>query len=458
MTAAALRVEDGAGLTAIAERAVDTTLEVLRDLLGDYSPREFAVRLWDGTTWEPEAGREARFTLVLKQPWALRAFRRGPSEVALAETYLHGGIDFEGDIEAIFPVADHLLVERPPSARAKLRQAGRLRSLPPVANRDERVPARLDGRRLSLTRARAAASYHYDLSSEFFGLFLDPALLYSCAYFERDDESVDVAQERKLDYVCRKLRLRPHERLLDLGCGWGGLAVHASRQHGAQVLALTISAGQAGFARDRVAREGLGDRVRVEVRDYRELDDAECFDKVASVGMFEHVPAVQLQDYFERVHRLLRPGGVFLNHGITRPVDQPPRRGPSFMVSYVYPDVELKPLSTTLHAAERAGFEVRDVESLREHYVPTLRQWLARLEGHRDEAVRLVGEVWFRIFRLYLAGAVHGFRTGRVNVHQALLVKPHPDGSSGFPLGRADWYGSVAEPEDAERAGAGVNA
>jgi cyclopropane-fatty-acyl-phospholipid synthase len=422
------------------ERAARSTFDALRELLADYSPRDFAVRLWDGTTWSPDDGYDARFTLVLSQPGALRAFVGTPSELALAEAYIRGAIDFEGDLEAIFEVADHILVGRRPNARATLRHARRVRHVPPLREVDGRAPARLRGRPLSLGRTRAAARYHYDLSNEFFALFLDPALLYSCAYFERPDESVDLAQERKVDYVCRKLRLRPGERLLDVGCGWGGLSVHAAQRYGAQVLAITVSEEQARFARDRVERETLSERVRVEVRDYRELDDGWRFDKVASIGMFEHVPEKALRDYFERVHRLLRPGGVFLNHGITRPIDQAPRRGPSFMLSYVYPDAELKPLSTTLRAAELAGFEVRDVESLREHYVPTLRQWLARLEAEREGAVRLVGEVAFRIFRLYLAGSIYGFRTGRVNVHQALLTKPHADGSTELPLQRADWY------------------
>jgi cyclopropane-fatty-acyl-phospholipid synthase len=422
------------------DRAAGRSLAFLQELLGGYRPRDFAVRLWDGTTWAPEAGAKARFTLVLCHAGALRALLGPPSELALAEAYLRGDFELEGEVEAAFGIADYLLVERSSSRAATVRQAARLLSLPTNGRPPgEHAPARLRGPRFSLGRDREAVTYHYDRSNEFFALWLDVRMVYSVGYFESPDESLEAAQERKLDYVCRKLRLRPGERLLDIGCGWGALVVHAAERYGVEALGVTLSENQAAVARERIERAGVGHRCRVEVRDYREVA-GEAFDKLASVGMFEHIPAEGLGDYFAHAWRLLRPGGAFLNHGIARPLDQPQRRGRSFVTAYVYPDAELTPVSTVLRLAEAAGFEVRDVESLREHYPLTLRAWLRRLEASKEAAVRAASEVTYRIFRLYLAGSAHGFATGRLNVYQSLLLRPH-EGRSGLPLTREDWYG-----------------
>lgn len=421
-------------------RAAELTLELLGDLLADYGPRDFAVRLWDGATWEPSDGKPERFTLVLRHPGALRRMFVPPNELGLAEAYLYDDFDIEGDIEAIFPVADHLLVEHPPSAVDRVRHARRLLRLPARERGAVDGGAELSGRRHSLARDRQAISYHYDRSNEFFASFLDPELVYSCAYFEREDEDLETAQRRKLDYLCRKLRLRPGDRLLDIGCGWGALVRHAAREYGADAVGITLSANQAELAQERIRVDGLADRCRVELRDYRELQEPERFDKIVSVGMFEHVSESVLPEYFRRAFGLLRPGGVFLNHGISRPVDQPQRRGPSFVQRYVFPDGELVPISRALAVGEDAGFEVRDVESLREHYVLTLRRWVRRLEGAHEEAVRAADEVSYRVFRLYMSGSAHGFRTGRLSVHQTLFAKPERDGRSRLPLTRADWY------------------
>jgi cyclopropane-fatty-acyl-phospholipid synthase len=421
-------------------RANDVTLAVLADLLGDYRPRDFGVRLWDGSRWDPEPGQPERFTLVLRHPGALRRMFLRASELTLAEAYIYGDYEIEGSLEGVFPLADYLLVERPPSARARARLARRLVQLPA----DGRAPSEtravaLSGERHSLGRDRQAVSYHYDRSNEFFAVFLDRELVYSCAYFESEDEDLETAQRRKLDYLCRKLRLREGERLLDVGCGWGGLIRHAVRNYGVEAVGITLSARQAELATERIAADGSSDRCRVELRDYRELDETASFDKLVSVGMFEHVAEDVLPGYFAQAWRLLRPGGAFLNHGISRPVDQPARRGPSFLQKYVFPDGELVPVGTAALLAEEAGFEVRDVESLREHYVLTLRHWLRRLEAGHDAAVQAADEVSYRVWRLYMSGSVHGFRTGRVNVHQTLFVKPD-EGRSGLPLTRADWY------------------
>jgi cyclopropane-fatty-acyl-phospholipid synthase len=421
-------------------RGSEATLALLADLFSDYHPRDFAVRLWDGATWEPEPGQEARFTLVVNTPTALRALLRHPDELALAEAYVYGDLDFEGDLEAVFRAADHLLVEKKWSTRSRLRAARHLVTL--SSNGARTAPpqrARLGGRRFTLARDRKATNFHYDRSNEFFALWLDERMLYTTAYFASPDETLERAQEAKLDYICRKLRLKRGERLLDIGCGWGALVVHAAERYGAEVVGITLSEEQAAWARERVERAGVADRGRVEIVDYRELEGAETFDKIAAVGMFEHVPHAQLSQFFGAAWRLLRPRGLFLNHAIARPLLQPPRRGRSFMGSYVYPDAELKAISVSLGAAEEAGFEVRDVESLREHYPPTLREWLRRLEESRAAVIAGTDETTYRVFRLYLAGSVHGFVTGRLNVYQSLLAKPE-NGVAGLPLQREDLY------------------
>jgi cyclopropane-fatty-acyl-phospholipid synthase len=265
-------------------------------------------------------------------------------------------------------------------------------------------------------------------------------MVYSCGYFQSETDDLEAAQDHKLDYICRKLRLKPGQRLLDLGCGWGGLLVHAGRRFGATTTGITLSQPQADLAEARIAVAGLSDRCRVLVQDYRELDGGDCHDALASVGMFEHVGEALLPEYFARAHRLLKPGGVFLNHGIASRASEEPHHGPGFSETYVFPDGELLPINVTLRAAEGAGFEVRDVECLREHYALTLRHWVRRLEACHEDALAYVDEPTYRVWRLYMAGAAHAFATGRHNVYQTLLAKPDDVGRSSLPLTRADWY------------------
>ena len=296
----------------------------------------------------------------------------------------------------------------------------------------------MSGELHSPQRDRQAVTYHYDLPSEFYALWLDSRMAYSCAYFRTPNDDLDTAQQNKLEYLCRKLRLRRGDRLLDIGCGWGSLVTYAAAVHGAQVLGVTLSEPQAEWARRQIRALGLEERCRVEVRDYRDFDSGDSFDKIVSVGMFEHVGRSKLKEYFQKVWALLRPGGVFLNHGIAYSASYR-RRGPSFTDRYVFPDGDLVPVNTALQAAEESSFEVRDVESLREHYALTLRRWLARLESHAEEARRLAGDTTYRIYRIYLAGAAHAFRRARLNLYQILLAKP-VQGETGLPLTREDWY------------------
>jgi cyclopropane-fatty-acyl-phospholipid synthase len=426
--------------------ATERTFRLLDDVFGSGPDVDVAVRLWDGTAWRPNGAGKPRATVLLRHPGALRAMLWPPTELTLAEAYLHDDFDVEGDLEAVFPLADTLT--RPftrtsgrPGFREGLHLAQRVFELPapPQPGGAGRGPAVLRGLEHSAERDRAAVTYHYDLSNDFFRLFLDQRMVYSCAYFEREDASLDQAQEAKLDLLCRKLRLRDGERLLDVGCGWGALVLHAVERYGVQALGITLSEPQAELARRRIRAAGLGRRAAVEVRDYRELDEPDGFDKIVSVGMFEHVGAALLPEYFRCAATLLRPGGVFLNHGIARLGAARRGLGSSFVGRYVFPDGELVPLAVTVGAAEGAGLEVRDVENLREHYTLTLRQWVANLERNHEAAVAAAGQEAYRVWRLYMAGSAHAFATGRLAIHQILLAKADR-GRAGLPLTREDWY------------------
>lgn len=426
------------------ERSPDSTVSkcllILEEAFRELHPRNFAVRLWDGSVLPPEPGRPSRFTLVIRNPAALRTLFLSANELALGEAFIYGDIDIEGEIGCAFRLADHLVRHRPGMGE-RFRWARRLLSLP-AGNPSSRAVLRpkIDGTLHSADRDRKAVTYHYDLSNDFYALWLDRRMIYSCACFSAPSDGIDAAQERKLDLVCRKLRLRPGERFLDIGCGWGGLLIHAAGRYGVEGVGITLSGPQAELAGERIRESGLAGRCRVEVRDYRAMQGDGLFDKIASIGMVEHVGLSRLPDYFRQAFRLLRPGGAFLNHGIALNPAYPAPPGPSFSDSYIFPDGEILPLSAMLRAAEEEGFEVRDVECLREHYVLTLNRWRKRLEARGEEAKRIVGEVTCRAWRLYLAGAAHTFAEGRNSVHQALLVRPD-NGKSGLPLTREDWYG-----------------
>ena len=410
--------------------------EFLDAVFRDYPKHNFRFRLWDGTEWGAEI--HPQFTLVLKHPEAMRVMFSSPSELTLGEAYIHDDFDIQGDIEATFDLADYLLSEKC-SLWQSFDLNERLAKLPD----SDRLRAGLDlveleGKVHSRERDRHAIRYHYDLPAEFYALWLDRRMVYSCAYFGTTDDDLESAQVRKLDYICRKLRLRRGDRLLDIGCGWGGLIMHAAAHYGVESVGITLSVPQAIIARERLREAGLNDRCRVEVSDYRDIEHDQQYDKIVSVGMFEHVGEALLPEFFRRVWNLLRPGGVFLNHGIAHSATYL-RLGPSFVDGYVFPDGELVPISTSLRAAEQSGFEVRDVESLREHYALTLHHWVRRLENQADEARRITSDLTYRIWRLYMAGSAHGFRSNRLNVYQSLLAKPS-SGQSGLPLTRDDWY------------------
>ncbi len=425
---------------------VEHSLSFLQNLFDDYHPRNFNIRLWDGTTWHAEESQPAQFTLVIKNPGALRKMFWRTNELTLAEAYIYDDIDIEGSIEAALTMGNYLLSSRRGPGEA-LRLGLQLLRLPSGGGpRLGRQAARLSGACHSKERDRQAVSYHYDVSNAFYSLWLDDRMTYSCAYFNRPNDDLDTAQRQKLDYLCRKLRLRKGDRLLDIGCGWGGLLIHAAQNYGVETKGITLSRKQAEFANDRIRDARLVPQCRVDICDYRDISDSRGFNKIVSVGMFEHVGAGLLQKYFRKAWSLLKPGGVFLNHGIAVNAAKPAASGPSFTERYVFPDGELMPLSSALREAELRGFEVRDVESLREHYVLTLRNWLQRLEQRSGEARCVVDDATYRIWRLFMAAYAGGFETGRLNIYQTLFVKTN-NGESGLPLNRADWYEGLNHSE-----------
>lgn len=416
--------------------------------------RAFDVELWDGTvipaTLQPVTAR-----LVLRSDHALGRMLKLPLDMALGEAYLRGDFEIEGDAGTIAAVADDFDAAFTPGQVARLLQnvwTLRRHSGPAPAP----VTARLEGPQHSRERDRQAISYHYDVSNDFYRLWLDRRMVYSCAYFPAGTETLDQAQEAKLEYICRKLRLQPGERLLDIGCGWGGLAIYAAQHYGVQVLGVTLSEAQLHEGRARVAAAGLGHLVTLELRDYRDVlaggagqlgtgHSGGPFDKIASVGMAEHVGRRNMPAYFRAAYAALKPGGLMLNHAISDGIGQARvsnlLQSGNFARKYVFPDGELLPVWETLRHASDALFEVRDVENLREHYARTLEHWSAHLEAHRAEALAALGEQRFRLWRIYLGACVYYFRKGHLSIFQSLLARPHEDRSVALPPSRADLYG-----------------
>ncbi|MFF4311264.1 class I SAM-dependent methyltransferase [Streptomyces sp. 900105755] len=417
---------------------------VAEQVLG--APLPVRLRAWDGS----EAGPPGAPTLVVRNRRALRRMLFKPGELGLARAWVAGDLDIEGDLYGALAVMSGLIWERgedgrtlaqalrDPAVRAAVRELLKLAGppIPPAPPREEvRRRSHLHTRRSD----RQAISHHYDVGNDFYQLVLGPSMVYSCAYWE-EDGTLETAQRDKLELVCAKLGLSPGQRLLDVGCGWGSMAIHAAREHGVSVVGVTLSQEQAAFARKRVADEGLTDRVEIRVQDYRDVRDGP-YDAISSIGMAEHVGAERYLEYAENLYGLLKPGGRLLNHQIARR----PQRDESaydvdeFIDAYVFPDGELAPVGSTVTQLERAGFEVRDVESIREHYARTLRRWVANLEADWPRAVRLTSPGRARVWRLYMAASALAFEHNRIGVNQVLAVRTPDSGASGLPLRTRTW-------------------
>jgi cyclopropane-fatty-acyl-phospholipid synthase len=391
-----------------------------RELATALPERPFTVRFWDGTELPSTSGNGPAF--IVCSPVAAAHVLRAPGQLGLGRAYVSGALEVD-DLDAVLPLLDSFAAP-PLDGRAKLRlalaaaQAAGIRRPPPIPV----VELRPRGRRHSIERDRRSVRHHYDVSNDFFALFLDESMTYSCAFFSRDGSSLEAAQRAKLELVCTKLGLRAGQRVLDVGCGWGSFALHAAREHGVSVTGITLSEPQAALARRRVAEAGLDDRVEIRVTDYRELT-GEPFDAIASIGMVEHVGSNRIDEYARTLAALLRPGGRLLNHGIARLRLGEPEAGP-FSERYVFPDAAPLHLSRVQAALEAAGLETDHVEGFRADYAQTLLHWMRRLDARREEAERLVGPERLRVWRLYLRAARNGFVTGFSSVYQVRCLKP----------------------------------
>ncbi|MFC0454154.1 SAM-dependent methyltransferase [Rhodococcus jostii] len=413
-------------------------------------PLPVHVRCWDGS----EAGPASDVTIVFRNRRAIRRVLWSPNELGLVRAYVSGDLEIEGDVFRLLALPDLVdrlgtLSVRGSDCRSVLKSLTTfvrlgglgLRPRPPSVEAPRRR-----GTKHSKARDASSVSYHYDVGNDFYRLFLGPTMVYSCAYWDQRSGSsettgtLEEAQDDKLDLICRKLGLRSGMRLLDVGCGWGSMAIHAAEKYDVSVVGVTLSHEQAEWARARVSEAGLSDRIEIRVQDYRDIADGP-YDAISSIGMSEHVGDSALLGYAEHLLDLLGPEGRLLNHAIASVRSLTgTENSPGLIENYIFPDGEVLPLSRTLDAFEHAGLEVRDIEALREHYALTLRAWVSRLRDSWDDAVRLAGAERARTWLLYLAASALGFEEkGRLTIHQVLTVRPSDDGSSGLPRTRALW-------------------
>ncbi len=416
--------------------------------IGELINVRFSIRLWDGSMIPLGRNVDTDFFIAVNGPGALGSLMRRPTYENLLLQYVKGNIDIHGDI------IDFIAVAREKRPKDKLKKINRLhlfrQALPLLFAPADRLTVQHEyrddetGRKEARRDNKEFIQFHYDISNDFYALFLGKEMQYSCGYFTHPDNALDQAQHDKLEMICRKLRLKPGEKLLDIGCGWGGLICHAARHHGVTAHGVTLSQKQHDFAVQKIQRLGLADRVHVELRDYATLDGT--YDKIASIGMFEHIGIANMPKYFQKINSLLRDRGILLNHGLSRHA-KPSRRAVRkirperrLLLKYIFPGSELDNVGHTIDLLEICGFEVHDVEAWREHYALTARHWYRGLMARQEEAARFVGLDKLRMWALYLAGVSIGFADGSMHICQVVATKHDAKGPSGLPLTRADLY------------------
>ncbi|CAN5670303.1 cyclopropane-fatty-acyl-phospholipid synthase family protein [soil metagenome] len=417
----------------------ETVAPLVRAAVGREAPVEIAG--WDGSRTGPP---NAQWAIKINNRRGLRRLLWAPNELGFARAYVSGDIEIEGDLLAGMEVLERMSdPARGPGVRvdsetkkALVKAVLRLGVLGPPPRPPKEEAKLVRGRRHDKRRDAAAISHHYDVGNDFYRLVLGESMTYSCGYWAQPGQGLAVAQYAKCDLVARKLGLATGMRVLDVGCGWGTFALHAARNYGVRVVGVTLSREQADYASKRMIDEGVSDLVEIRVQDYRDVTDGP-YDAISSIGMAEHVGAAMMPVYASQLHGLLRAQGRLLNHAISR---RPGKRAEfsktSFIDRYVFPDGEIEPMVTVIDALEGAGFEVRDVESLREHYALTLRAWVTNLEDNWDQAVGLSSAGRARIWRLYMAGSALGFTANRLGINQVLAVKCDDHGRSGMPATR----------------------
>ncbi len=411
------------------------THSILQQLFKQYK-NAFTIKLWDNSLIEIGLGVPA-FKLSILNPGLLYDLILIHDPVRLAEAYFDGEIEVEGDFNAAMGLRYYFERLQLP-LKVKLGLA--LRALTITKFKLFRSSIINKSINSQLQNGKESIAFHYDVSNEFYQIWLDQKMLYSCAYFETPDQSLDQAQINKLNHICRKLRLRPGESLLDVGCGWGALACWAAKHFGVTVHGITLSQNQYEYANEEIRRQGLEGQVVIELLDYRNLSNSKKYDKISSIGMFEHVGLKKLPEYFSIIHELLKPGGLFLNHGITS--DEPGwdhSVATRFINRHIFPDGELDTVSNVQGLMEDAKFEIFDVEGMRPHYALTLRHWVSRLESRSQEVISVVGERTYRIWRLYMTGCAIQFELGSTGIYQILAVRKEPSLPK-IPLTRQDLY------------------
>jgi len=418
------------------------------EYVGEMINVRFSVRLWDGSIIPLGKNVDSEFFIAINGPGVIGALLRRPTYENLLLQYANGSVDIHGDLIDFVAVARK---KRPTKKLKKINKFFLLRqALPLLLSFSEKISVQHEylydevGRKESRRDNKKFIQFHYDISNNFYALFLGDEMQYSCGYFTDPDNSLDQAQYHKLDIICRKLRLKPEEKLLDIGCGWGGLICHAAQNYGVKAHGVTLSQEQFDYTTAKVKRLGIEDRVTVELRDYSTLEDT--YDKISSIGMFEHIGIANMPKYFQKINSLLRDRGILLNHGISRHA-KPTRRAARkirperrLLLKYIFPGSEIDNVGHTIDLLEINGFEVHDVEALREHYALTTRHWYKRLMARKEEAINFIGREKFRMWALYLAGVSIGFTDGSMHICQIVATKHSAKGASGLPFTRADLY------------------